>query len=65
MERGVRFLESIMSEIELRQRVREQQAEQKKIVLRYRGVAYIVKRNVASKWQTESLYHQAHAWNGG
>jgi hypothetical protein len=49
MERGVRFLESIMSEIELRQRVREQQAEQKKIVLRYRGVAYIVKRNVASK----------------
>ena len=65
MERGVRFLESIMSEIELRQRVREQQAEQKKIVLRYRGVAYIVKRNVASKWQTKSLYYQAHAWTGG
>jgi len=49
MERGVRFLESTMSEIELRQRVREQQAKKKEIVLKYRGVAYIVKRNVASK----------------
>jgi len=38
-----------MSQIELRQRVREQQAKKKEIVLKYRGVAYIVKRNVASK----------------
>jgi len=48
MERGVRLLEFIMSQIEVRQRVREQQAKQKEIVLKYRGVAYIVKRNVAS-----------------
>jgi hypothetical protein len=35
-----------MSQIELRQRVREQQAKQKEIVLKYRGVAYIVKRTI-------------------
>lgn len=50
MERGVRFLEFIMSQIEVRQRIREQQAKQKEIVLKYRGVAYIVNRNAASKW---------------
>ena len=46
MERGVRYMEFIMSQIEVRQRVREQQAKQKEIVLKYRGVAYIVKRDV-------------------
>jgi|TARA_R100000482_G_scaffold108768_1_gene51003 hypothetical protein len=39
-------MEFIMSQIEVRQRVREQQAKQKEIVLKYRGVAYIVKRDV-------------------
>jgi hypothetical protein len=38
MERGVRFLEFLMS----------QTAQKKEIVLTYRGVAYVVKRNVAS-----------------
>jgi hypothetical protein len=35
-----------MSQIEVRQRVREQQAQKKEVVLKYRGVAYIVKRDV-------------------
>jgi len=38
-----------MSQVELRQRIREQQAQKKEIVLKYRGVAYIVNRNVTSK----------------
>ena len=38
MERGVRLLEFLMS----------QTAQKKEIVLTYRGVAYVVKRNVAS-----------------
>ena len=50
MERGVGFFwYLIMTQVEVRQRIREQQAKQKEIVLKYRGVAYIVKRNVASK----------------
>ena len=39
MERGVRYLELIMSKT----------AQKKEVVLTYRGVAYVVKRNVASK----------------
>ncbi len=35
-----------MSQVEVRQRIREQQAKQKEIVLKYRGVAYIVKRTI-------------------
>ncbi len=49
MERGVGFLEFLMSEIEVRQRVREQQAKQREVVLKYRGVSYVTKRNATSK----------------
>jgi len=35
-----------MSQVEVRQRIREQQAKQKEIVLKYRGVAYIIKRTI-------------------
>jgi hypothetical protein len=35
-----------MSQVEVRQRIREQQAHKKEVVLKYRGVAYIVKRTV-------------------
>jgi len=38
MERGVRYMEFIMS----------QTAQKKEVVLTYRGVAYVVKRNVTS-----------------
>jgi len=37
-----------MSQIEIRQRIREQQAKQKEIVLKYRGVSYILKRTIAN-----------------
>ena len=46
MERGAGFFELIMTQVEVRQRIREQQAKQKEIVLKYRGVAYIVKRTI-------------------
>jgi len=35
-----------MSQVETRQRIREQQAQKKEVVLKYRGVAYILKRTI-------------------
>ena len=43
MERGLGTLEKIMSQVELRQRVREQSNARKEQVLKYRGVSYIQK----------------------
>jgi hypothetical protein len=43
MERGLGTLERIMSQVELRQRVREQSNARKEQVLKYRGVSYIQK----------------------
>jgi hypothetical protein len=43
MERGLGTLEKIMSQVELRQRVREQKTAQQEQVLKYRGVSYLKK----------------------
>lgn len=43
MERGLGTLERIMSQVELRQRIREQQVAGKQQLLKYRGVSYIKK----------------------
>jgi len=47
-----------MSQIEVRQRVREQQAQKKEVVLKYRGVAYIVKRDVKNWIKNFSSFPQ-------
>jgi hypothetical protein len=45
MERGVGTSVLIMTQVELDARVREQQAHQKELKLKYRGVAYTPKTN--------------------
>ena len=52
-----------MSQVEVRQRIREQQAQKKEVVLKYRGVAYIVKRTIKN-W-INIAFHNCKAWRNG
>ena len=54
MERGVGTLENIMSQVELRQRVREQKAAQMEQVLKYRGVSYLKQTVISMAFRSGS-----------